>query len=606
MKYFASLFCLALALVTFAPTASAQETDFTLNRFHAAETPDDSFAISEPLTTGHLRFGGQLHLEYANDPLIREENEEQTSVIVGDQVALHLNLALNLFDRLTLAVGLPINLYMGGGNDNSQIQGSAGLGDLSLAARVRLYGDASSIFAIALQLTGTFPTAQSSLRGDSFLSIHPEILFAFHASPVRVTVNAGGRVRDNQELGRRTVGDELTYGLGVAFGLIGDYERPWETRLDLVVQGFGDTSFQHLFERQSTSLEALLGLKLHHSSGLTTGLAGTVGLNPGVGTPDFRFIFNLGWAMPVEGEEPAPEPTDDDRDGDGILNEQDQCPDEAEDFDDFEDLDGCPDLDNDQDGIADRLDQCPLEPEDRDGWEDSDGCPDPNNDGDPFPDVADECPDRPEDVDTYEDADGCPDPDNDSDGVLDVDDECPLIYGVPQARGCPADRDGDGVLDHLDNCPDEPGPPENQGCQREQQVRLQEGRLEILDKVYFRTNSHVILRRSYPLLNNVAQVLDNHPEIELVRVEGHTDSRGNDEMNLNLSQRRADSVVDYLIRRGIDDARLTGIGYGETRPIADESTREGQAANRRVEFNLGELDAPIEQGNSGPSEDSMD
>ena len=105
-----------------------------------------------------------------------------------------------------------------------------------------------------------------------------------------------------------------------------------------------------------------------------------------------------------------------------------------------------------------------------------------------------------------------------------------MVPGIPVMKGCPdPDRDNDTVVDRLDNCPDEPGPVENQGCKLKQLVKIVEGKLEILDIVYFALNQAVIERRSYKLLDEVARVINAHPEITKLRVEGHTDSQGNDE-----------------------------------------------------------------------------
>ena len=158
--------------------------------------------------------------------------------------------------------------------------------------------------------------------------------------------------------------------------------------------------------------------------------------------------------------------------------------------------------------------------------------------------------------------------------------------GVVENRGCPdRDRDGDTVVDRVDNCPDEPGTVENHGCREQQLVELRQGQLVILEKIYFRVNSATIDRRSFPLLDQVAAVLNAHPEILKVRVEGHTDSRGADARNLSLSQRRVNSVVTYLVRKGVARARLEAVGYGETRPVIPNATTEDEhEANRRVEF----------------------
>jgi outer membrane protein OmpA-like peptidoglycan-associated protein len=252
-------------------------------------------------------------------------------------------------------------------------------------------------------------------------------------------------------------------------------------------------------------------------------------------------------------------------------------------------------LDTDGDGILDVDDACPTEPEDFDGFEDEDGCPDLDNDGDGILDVDDACPNDPEDFDGFEDEDGCPDPDNDGDGILDVDDACPNEPGPPETKGCPdPDRDGDGVPDRIDNCPDEPGTIENQGCQEPQLVLITKEQLKILEKVFFQLNSARILPSVFPLLDNIASVIQAHPEIEQIRIEGHTDRTGRLDFNMKLSRRRAASVVDYLVRKGVSKDRLVSEGFGPTRPIVpDAKTRADLAKNRRVEFHIVE---PEEEG----------
>ncbi|MBL8719775.1 MAG: thrombospondin type 3 repeat-containing protein [Myxococcales bacterium] len=157
-----------------------------------------------------------------------------------------------------------------------------------------------------------------------------------------------------------------------------------------------------------------------------------------------------------------------DRDGDGIPDAEDKCPDVPEDFDFFEDEDGCPDPDNDKDGVLDKDDACPNAP----GPAAAKGCPKKvasDRDHDGLPDDVDMCPDDPEDKDGFQDQDGCPDPDNDKDGILDKNDQCPNDPedkdGFQDEDGCPdPDNDGDGVLDVDDQCPNLPGPKSNGGC----------------------------------------------------------------------------------------------------------------------------------------------
>ena len=285
---------------------------------------------------------------------------------------------------------------------------------------------------------------------------------------------------------------------------------------------------------------------------------------------------------------------DADDDNDDVADASDNCPMHANtdqnDTDGDEEGDSC-DEDDDADGRLDGADNCPLEPETVNDFEDVDGCPDQvgDADGDGIIDTADACPADAEDADGHEDEDGCPDPDNDGDGVLDEADRCVNEPGPVPNHGCPdADRDGDTVVDRLDNCPDEPGPVDNRGCQEEQQVVIQDGELEVLDMVYFRTNSARIRSRSYALLMNVARVINAHPEIQSVDVIGHTDARGDAQRNLTLSRARAASVVEFLVERGdVEASRLQSHGYGQERPVVPNATTlEEHAQNRRVEFKL--------------------
>lgn len=253
-----------------------------------------------------------------------------------------------------------------------------------------------------------------------------------------------------------------------------------------------------------------------------------------------------------------------DSDGDGLNDDVDQCPLEPEDMDGFEDEDGCPEPDNDEDGILDADDACPLEAEDMDAFQNDDGCPDPDNDEDGVLDVDDACPDIAEDMDGFEDEDGCVDFDNDRDGILDGDDGCP-----DEAE----DYDG---FEDADGCPEE-----GEGL-----VQLTCDAIVISDKVYFDSNSDVIQERSFALLDQVASVLSSVSYINSVEIAGHTDDRGRDELNLDLSDRRANSVMVYLVDAGVDMERLQAAGYGESNPIADNGSSSGRAENRRVEFNI--------------------
>lgn len=585
---------LSLVLFVSLPLHAAAQYG-TLNRFSASETTEDDFQLSRPTDFGHARVSAQLTLDYAHDPLVWDATAGVSSTerfaIVAHQLTGTLGVAAGFFDRLVVFAGLPVTLVMEGASSAEvgvsglpQADGS-GLADAYLGARVRLLG--GDLGALGLQVTGTFPTSSdSNYRGESFLTIHPELLGELRpAEGLRVVVNGGVLVREGSSSATNLrFDDELTYGVGVSYAA-------WRSttagrRVDVLAQLYGASSLESFGERDGTALEATAGAKFFHETGWTAGLAGGPGLARGFGSPDLRLVASVGWAMPEPGAPTAPR----DRDGDGIDDDADRCVGEPEDLDGYQDEDGCPDTDNDSDGITDAADQCPMEAETVNGVDDADGCPDEvgDSDGDGIDDPNDECPAVAEDADGYQDQDGCPDPDNDEDGVLDASDACVNEAGVVENRGCPdTDRDGDGVVDRRDNCPDEVGPESNQGCAAAQQVIIQNGELQILDMVHFRTDRARVLHRSFALLDNVAAVLEAHPEITLVRVEGHTDARGDRDHNLELSRERAEAVVRFLVQKGIDPSRLRAEGFGPDRPLVpDAESVEDLARNRRVEFKL--------------------
>jgi outer membrane protein OmpA-like peptidoglycan-associated protein len=131
-----------------------------------------------------------------------------------------------------------------------------------------------------------------------------------------------------------------------------------------------------------------------------------------------------------------------------------------------------------------------------------------------------------------------------------------------------------------------PGKPELQGCKEKQLVRIQESSIDILEVVQFEYNKAAIQKRSFKLLDEVSKVIVNHPELKHLRVEGHTDDRGNDAYNKKLSQARAESVMRYLTEHGVAAERLVAVGYGEEKPVADNTTENGRTKNRRVEFKI--------------------
>jgi OmpA-OmpF porin, OOP family len=178
----------------------------------------------------------------------------------------------------------------------------------------------------------------------------------------------------------------------------------------------------------------------------------------------------------------------------------------------------------------------------------------------------------------------CPALDDDGDGIANGRDACPRERGIPETKGCPAkDQDGDGVADHLDKCPSEAGAADNGGCPR---VVVEERKVELREQVLFELGKAEIRPESGSLLDEIANVMKEHPEITQVLVEGHTDATGSPAVNNRLSQARADAVVNALVERGVEKARLAAKGFGSSRPIQSNDTLEGRDANRRVEISI--------------------
>lgn len=326
---------------------------------------------------------------------------------------------------------------------------------------------------------------------------------------------------------------------------------------------------------------------------------GRFGLGPALGVihvfqpddnlrPDDANIVVLG----VHGMFDNVDRTPPDRDHDGIIDRLDRCPTEPEDKDGFQDEDGCPEPDNDQDGIGDVTDKCPNDAEDKDGFQDEDGCPEPDNDNDKILDVKDKCPNDAEDMDGFEDEDGCPDPDDDKDGLLDKDDLCP---DEPETKNGYADEDG---------CPDE------------LQVRVVGEKIILDDRIHFEENNAIIRKESFGLLERLANLIRRNPSYNHIEVQGHADQRGTVEFNQKLSEDRAKSVLEFLVKQGIERSRLSSVGFGASRPMYEKKNERALFLNRRVEFQITRehqvrggatvppTGAPPEAGQNGTSPDS--
>jgi outer membrane protein OmpA-like peptidoglycan-associated protein len=318
---------------------------------------------------------------------------------------------------------------------------------------------------------------------------------------------------------------------------------------------------------QQGDLTALvtLGATLRVSADVTANLMVGAGL-VGARGDELRVTTGIMWA-PQPGGAAAPGRTD--KDGDGVPDSVDGCPDEPEDKDGFQDEDGCPDPDNDGDGIPDAADQCPDEPEDKDGFQDGDGCPERDNDDDGIPDTADKCPNEPEDKDGFEDEDGCPDDDNDGDGFADKVDKCPndpeTVNGFEDDDGCPDVRGTTGPEERAD-------------------------RLDLKGATVGFVRGATLTAPARQLLAQVATLIRTRRLV--IRVEVHValgTRSGNagvvaaqKRKDKQLAQQRAKVIADYLTSQGVPGPQIQAVGLGSDRPLGP--TNPSDPANERIDF----------------------
>jgi len=469
--------------------------------------------------------------------------------------------------------------------------GGGGLGDLRLSVKATLLGGEAEGFGLAVMEDLTFPTAKKDLfAGEAGVSGTTMLIGDWASTGWRIAGNLGYRMRKNADLIGRVVSDEVVLGAGVQAPLVCG---------TLYGVGSAESRFavgSEFGNKYTNALEALGGVRLQVGDLAIAGAAGG-GLTKATGMPQLRLAFNVQWSPGSGGADACGGP---DGDGDGLADDIDRCPL----IPGLRQFAGCPDTDND--GLPDLEDKCPKDY----GPKDFQGCPD--TDGDGLPDHMDKCPDKigpkdnkgcpigDADGDGLSDAeDHCPKeagpkefkgcPDTDGDGLSDKDDRCPQAPGTEATRGCP-DKDGDGLPDIDDKCPDKAGDAEHGGCPvSSKTVVITKEKLVLLDKIFFESGKDTILVQSYDLLKEVARVLSEHPEVKRVRIEGHTDNKGNKGKNIKLSAARAEAVKAFILREGVQSWRLEAKGYGPTRPIASNKTDEGRAKNRRVDFMIVEM-----------------
>lgn len=531
------------------------------------------------------RFRIALAAHYERNPLLLTSTDASgnrtVNEIIGHRVQAHLLVGIGILEWLDIQLQAPLTVFQTGQNLSglglAQPQ-AFGVGSPVIGLRAGILSTRRNApIDLAVQLGVALPLGTPGALTGGRLAALPSIHLGRSFDFVHLAASVGGAIEPQLALGSQTIGSGLEVN-----GLLGVGK---DFRAELISRNFFS-----LAGAPATG-ELLIGGRILAAAPVDFFLHGGPSFGNAPGAPAFRIIGGIGVGNAYEKPKPVdpctlPSHTPEqcpllDDDKDGVANGVDRCALDPEDIDGFEDADGCPEADNDKDGIVDSADKC----RDVAGVAEYEGCPVPDADKDGVLDADDKCPNEAGPANRQ----GCPFRDGDGDGIEDSVDQCPTEAGIPELRGCPArDRDGDEVADHLDNCPDEKGVKENQGCpkKKKQLVVITAERLVIKDKVYFATGKSTILAKSFPLLDQVAEVIKGHPELLHVIVEGHTDSVGKDETNRKLSQDRANSVMAYLVKKGVSADRLAARGYGPDRPAADNSTPAGREQNRRVEFVL--------------------
>jgi outer membrane protein OmpA-like peptidoglycan-associated protein len=539
----------------------AQQRTFYLDRLQMSGTPDDGLVAWRPYTHERTRIYVDGALGFTLNPLRggpltdNPNIERQLENPVREQTILYLLTGWE-FSRFAVGLQIPLILLQGGGQD-PQIHGignglnrtSPVFEDIRISGKGRIYESDNKKFSFGAGAAFFVPTGNATaFASDEGASSFLFGNFEYNFGKFFLTGMLGPHIRPTHRIqgaapGKLGVGSELRWVASIFLPLRDDKIRLGAS----LWGGFGleddiDDRSQ-FFNGRNTQLEWLAEARYFFNKEKTFFFSGGGGtrLSGGYGAPDLRLIASIGYWSTLTDFGPgqtrsvrrrhAPEVEMHDKDSDG-------------------------------DGYPDDIDLCPNEKEDGKPPRPDDGCPAPKDrDGDGIPDDMDKCPDQPEDKDGIQDADGCPEVDADSDGIPDKEDACPLLKG--------------------DKSPD----PKKNGCKIRGSTVETESGVQLLEPIQFDTGKSTIKKVSFGMLDEVVEVLKSRPDAHM-GIFGHTDSRGEREMNLKLSKDRAASVVRYLVTKGISGARLESDGYGPDKPIDTNETEEGRARNRRVEFKI--------------------
>lgn len=501
---------------------------------------------------------GRVLLQYVDDPLVYESDDDVTTRLVTSVTQLDLLGGVNVGPA---RFGLHVPLYLNTTSD--VLPAESGVGDLAADLKLTLLDKPKSAIDLAIGGRVWVPTASvENALGNREVAYEITGILSREFGPLLVALNAGTRGGPEQSLENIELNDAFIGRLGLGLAL--------SERSGLGVEASTQLPYTAPLSNEAGSPLEVLGsgyIFPSRRSNLVLRAGAGGGVTPGIGSPDFRVIVGLG--MEPRGEDEG------DRDGDGYVDSEDGCPDEAEDFDKFEDADGCPDPDNDGDEIVDTDDSCPNDPEDGDGYLDEDGCPEGTLLNVTVIDEVTELPLEVARVTVTGEGDQkqsrlTPFSEEMAEGE----------YGLSVTTV--------GYQPHEETVTVPEGPPVDVVItlkrKEDAAVTVDRGQIDLRDTIHFETNSSVIKSESFGLLDEAVAVLRDYPEIERIRIEGHTDERGSDEYNQRLSDDRAHSVMTYFIAAGIDESRLKAVGYGESRPLDTRSVPEAWDKNRRVDF----------------------
>ena len=494
------------------------------------------------------------------------------------------------------------------------------IGDIRIHLKGRIWGKENKDgFVVSAALIPTLPISKWTGQGKGYtgsesFTVTPKGLVSFRKGPFRAMANLGFKVRKAADYYSATYGHAITYSGGAGYLL---KIKPEIFEIEFFGELYGEKNVisGNFMDMESAPLLFDGGAKFAIKKDFQVVAAVGGGIISGVGVPQIQGMLGFTWSASTKRDPNAFfVVSEDDLDGDGVENEADECPEKPEDLDGFQDEDGCPDDDNDNDGVLDGYDSCMNEPEDKDNFRDDDGCPDLDHDEDGIKEPADKCPEKAEDYDSFEDEDGCPDDDNDQDGVADADDYCPTSAedkdGFDDDDGCPElDNDNDGVPDDMDKCPDQKetlnGKQDSDGCPDENDalVEVTPEAFILVNELAFKQRRAIFKDRdlAYETLDIIATVMKNSPTWELT-IAVHTDATENKDDDMAVTTDRGNAIKDYLVKQGVDGAKVNIESNGGTVPLADNDSKVGRATNNRVDLLIKQPPTRPKETDSGATE----